>query len=44
VIFVTSLADADNRAKGLSLGAVDYLTKPIDPEMLLASVRKHIAL
>jgi putative two-component system response regulator len=43
VIFVTSLADSENRAMGLDLGAVDYLTKPIDPDMLLASVAKHIA-
>src|SRR5688572_16491958 len=40
IIFVT--ADIDNedyRFKGYSLGAVDYLTKPIDPEILKSKVR-----
>jgi len=33
VIFVTSLSEAGQEAKGLSLGAVDYITKPIIPEI-----------
>ncbi len=40
IIFVT--ADIDNedyRFKGYSLGAVDYLTKPVDPEILKSKVR-----
>jgi len=44
VIFVTAMeADADEE-KGLALGAVDYLTKPIKPAILLARVRAHVAL
>ena len=31
IIFVTAATDSARRAKGMSLGAVDYITKPIDP-------------
>jgi len=43
VIFVTSLTGPEHRARGLELGAVDYIVKPINPDLLLAAVRKHIA-
>jgi len=42
VIFVTSNTDANDEAKGREIGAVDYVTKPIDPAALLASVARHI--
>jgi signal transduction histidine kinase len=41
VIFMTALGDADNKVKGLSLGAVDYITKPFDQEEVLARVKVH---
>jgi PAS domain S-box-containing protein len=43
VIFLTSKSDTENEEKGFSLGAVDYVTKPIGPSVLLARVRAHIA-
>jgi spore germination protein YaaH len=44
VIFVTAM-DADKDVeRGLTLGAVDYVTKPVSPEVLLARVRVHLAL
>ncbi|CAN5367646.1 diguanylate cyclase [soil metagenome] len=44
VIFTTGLDDQDAEAKGLSLGAIDYVTKPIQPMVLRARVRNHIEL
>ena len=44
VIFITALADEDDEAKGLALGAVDYLTKPFNPELVRARVRIHLEL
>ena len=42
VIFVTAMADHDTRLKGLSLGAVDFVTKPVDPEVLKPRVRNFL--
>ncbi len=44
VIFITALADEDDEAKGLELGAVDYITKPFNPELVRARVRIHLEL
>jgi putative two-component system response regulator len=44
VILQTSLVDAEDEAKGLALGAVDYITKPFNPDLLRARVRTHIEL
>lgn len=44
VIFITALAEEDDEAKGLALGAVDYLTKPLNPELVRARVRIHLEL
>ncbi|MBK6637301.1 MAG: response regulator [Rhodocyclaceae bacterium] len=44
IIFVTSLDGADDETRGLALGAVDYLTKPINPDILKARVYTHLAL
>ncbi len=44
VIFVTALDDAADEERGLALGAVDYLTKPITPPVALARVRTHLEL
>ncbi len=40
VLFVTGHADAEERAKGMALGAVAYVTKPVDPQELLAHVAR----
>lgn len=37
-IFLTALADKDNLIAGLQEGAADYLTKPIDFDILLAKI------
>jgi two-component system, NtrC family, sensor kinase len=44
VIFMTALAEVENKVKGLKLGAVDYITKPIQVEEVLARVNVHLAL
>jgi two-component system NtrC family sensor kinase len=44
VIFMTALSDSVDQVKGLSLGAVDYITKPIQHEEVLARIRVHLQL
>ena len=44
VIFVTALTDEQDETKGLEMGAVDYITKPIKIPVALARVRTHLAL
>lgn len=44
VIFVTAAAEAGDDAKGMALGANDYLLKPVMPELLLVRVRLHLEL
>ena len=44
VIFLTARADIEDEEKGLELGAVDYITKPICPSIVLARVKSHLAL
>jgi len=44
VLFMTALSDSVDKVKGLSLGAVDYITKPIQHEEVLARIRVHLQL
>lgn len=44
VIFMTALNDGENRVRGLTLGAVDYITKPFEQEEVLARVNIHLKL
>jgi len=44
VIFVTAMAEVEDEKKGLDMGAVDYITKPISPSIVLARVQTHLAL
>ncbi len=44
VIFVTSLAEADDEARGLQLGVADYVTKPVNPDLLRQRVRTQLEL
>ena len=44
VIFVTAMNEVDDETKGLELGAVDYITKPISPSIVKARVKAHLAL
>ncbi|MDB9511001.1 response regulator [Kamptonema animale CS-326] len=41
IIFMTSLADTEKKVKGLSLGAVDYITKPFEASEVLARIKVH---
>jgi PleD family two-component response regulator len=42
VVFVTSLDDEADEERGLRLGAVDYLTKPVRPAIVRARVHNHL--
>jgi putative two-component system response regulator len=44
VIFVTAMDSAGDEERGLELGAVDYITKPINPPIVIARVRTQIQL
>ncbi|MBK1693460.1 two-component system response regulator [Chromatium weissei] len=44
VIFVTAMDSADAELRGLDVGAVDYITKPIVPPILLARVHTQLEL
>ena len=44
VIFVTALSDEGNEEEGFAAGGVDYLTKPINPAIVRARVKTHLAL
>ncbi|WP_298996594.1 HD domain-containing phosphohydrolase [uncultured Desulfovibrio sp.] len=44
VIFVTALSEIGDETKGLELGAVDYITKPINPSLVKARVRNQLEL
>jgi putative two-component system response regulator len=44
VIFVTALDTDNDEAIGLNAGAVDYITKPVRPAVVLARVRAHLEL
>jgi signal transduction histidine kinase/HPt (histidine-containing phosphotransfer) domain-containing protein len=42
VIFVTGSSDIASETRGLNLGAVDYVVKPINPAILMARIRSQI--
>lgn len=44
VIFMTALSDIGNKVKGLSLGAVDYITKPFQQEEVIARINLQLKL
>ena len=44
VIFMTALDDTAHKVEGFRLGAVDYITKPIQREELLARIQHHLQL
>jgi len=43
VIFMTGLDDTEHVVRGFEAGGVDYLTKPIAPDELVARIRVHVA-
>ena len=44
VIFLTGKTETENELLGLSLGAVDYITKPFSPPLLLKRIELHLML
>lgn len=44
VIFVTSMDDRHNEARGFKAGAADYISKPPSPEIVQARVAVHLAI
>ena len=44
VIFLTGKTDPENELLGLSLGAVDYISKPFSPPLLLKRIELHLLL
>ena len=44
VIFLTALTDEQDEARGLRLGAVDFITKPFSPELVKSRVHNHLQL
>ncbi len=44
VIFISILEDERDKVKGFQAGAVDYITKPFQPEEVLARIRTHLQL
>jgi len=44
VIFVTSHTDAEEETKGLEVGAVDFIAKPVNPAVVRARVKTHLTL
>ena len=43
IIFMTGLAETEHIVRGLEAGGVDYVTKPIVIEEMLARIRVHLA-
>ena len=44
VIFLTAKSETEDEQHGFDLGAVDYITKPISPAIVLARVKTHLTL
>ena len=44
VIFMTALNDTSDKVKAFAVGAVDYVSKPLQVEELLARIRTHLTL
>jgi serine phosphatase RsbU (regulator of sigma subunit) len=44
VIFVTSMSEIGDETKGLEMGAIDYITKPISSAIVKARVKNHLEL
>ncbi len=44
VIFLTCKTEVEDEKKGLELGAVDFILKPISPDIVMARVKTHLAM
>jgi len=43
IIFVTAKVEPEDLRKGLSLGAIDYITKPVNEDVVIARVKSQLA-
>lgn len=44
VIFVSYMGEVEDQAKGLEIGAIDFITKPVNPSIIKARVKNHLEL
>lgn len=44
IIFITGHTNAEEETKGLAIGAVDFISKPFNPDVLRARVQTHLTL
>ncbi len=44
IIFLTAMSSSEDETHGFALGAVDYITKPISPPVVLARIDTHLKL
>lgn len=44
VIFMSALTDTDSKVKGFAAGAIDFLTKPLQREEVLARINSHLTI
>ncbi len=44
IVFISGLEESRDKVRGFDVGGVDYITKPFQPEEVLARVRTHVAL
>jgi len=44
IVFITAKTSEDDRAKGLEVGAVDYIHKPFEAPVLIERVQAHLSL
>ena len=44
IIYLSAMTDTEDKVKGLELGAVDYITKPFQPEEVMARVKTHLTI
>ena len=42
IIFMTGLTDVEDVVKGFNAGGVDYVTKPISPDEVIARIKTHV--
>ncbi|MBF0449045.1 MAG: diguanylate cyclase [Magnetococcales bacterium] len=42
VIFISALNQVGDEAKGLALGAIDYISKPFSPDLVLLRIQNHM--